>query len=45
MEYVEGMEKCVQILVGKPAEKKTFDIRDARGKMILKLACAPDSSG
>ena len=37
MEYVEGMVKCIEILVWKPAEKKTFDIRVARGKMILKL--------
>ena len=45
MEYVEGMEKCIQIFVGKPEEKKTLDIRDGRGKMVLKLVCEPDSSG
>jgi len=45
MEYVESMEKYIQILVGKPEEKKTLDIRDSRGKIILKLVCEPDSSG
>jgi hypothetical protein len=39
------MEKSIQILVGKPEEKKTLAIRDTRGKTILKLGCEPDSSG
>jgi hypothetical protein len=29
---------------GEPVEKKTFDIRDPRGKIILKWVCEPDSS-
>jgi len=37
MEYVEGMEKYIQILVGKPEEKKTLDITEITWENYIKI--------